>query len=71
MWMCRNIGNKLKRKYYIFFRMREVVRLLLNVRDLLDFNLFMFDLLCLENFDNVVMGVLIIVLFGFDDEEDM
>lgn len=69
--MCRNIGNKLKRKYYIFFRMREVVRLLLNVRDLLDFNLFMFDLLCLENFDNVVMGVLIIVLFGFDDEEDM
>lgn len=71
MWMCRNIGNKLKRKYYIFFRMREVVRLLLNVRDLLDFNLFMFDLLCLENFDNVVMGVLIIVLFGFDDEEDL
>lgn len=69
--MCRNIGNKLKRKYYIFFRMREVVRLLLNVRDLLDFNLFMFDLLCLENFDNVVMGVLIIVLFGFDDEEDL
>lgn len=71
MWMCRNIGNKLKRKYYIFFRMREVVRLLLNVRDLLDFNLFMFDLLCLENFDNVVKGVLIIVLFGFDDEEDL
>lgn len=69
--MCRNIGNKLKRKYYIFFRMREVVRLLLNVRDLLDFNLFMFDLLCLENFDNVVKGVLIIVLFGFDDEEDL
>lgn len=69
--MCRNIGNKLKRKYYIFFRMREVVRLLLNVRDLLDFNLFMFDLLCLGNFDNVVMGVLIIVLFGFDDEEDL
>lgn len=51
--------------------MREVVRLLLNVRDLLDFNLFMFDLLCLENFDNVVKGVLIIVLFGFDDEEDL
>lgn len=69
--MCRNIGNKLKRKYYIFFRMREVVRLLLNVRDLLDFNLFMFDLLRLENFDNVVKGVLIIVLFGFDDEEDL
>lgn len=69
--MCRNIENKLKRKYYIFFRMREVVRLLLNVRDLLDFNLFMFDLLCLENFDNVVKGVLIIVLFGFDDEEDL
>jgi len=70
-WMCRNIGNKLKRKYYTSSRMREAARLLLNARDLLDSNLSMSDLLRPENFDNVAKGALITASPGFDDEEDL
>lgn len=70
-WMCRNIGNKLKRKYYTSSRMREAARLLLNARDLLDSNLSMSDLLRPENFDYVAKGALITASPGFDDEEDL
>lgn len=68
-WMCRNIGNKLKRKYYTSSRMREAARLLLNASDLLDSNLSMSDLLCPENFDYVAKGALITASPGFDDED--
>jgi len=72
LWLTKNIGNKLKRKYYTFSRMRDSARLLINLREQTgheDYD--MSEFLEPDKFDHVVTAALTTASPGFDDEEDL
>jgi hypothetical protein len=71
-WLSRNIGNKLKQKYYTSSKMREVSRLLLNARTILNKeDLTMSELLKPVRFGNVTKAALMTAFLEFDDEEEL
>lgn len=72
MWMTKNIGNKLKRKYYTSSRMRDTARLLMNLRIKTGNTEYsMMDFLIPEHFDDVAFAALQTASPGFDDMEDL
>ena len=72
VWLAKNVGNILKRKYYTSSRMREAARLLINGRELIgNENLSMTDFLKPVHFDTVARAALTTASPGFDDEDDL
>ena len=72
MWMTKNMGNELKRKYYTSNRMRDNARLLINLREETGLNDGeMSDFLTPEHFDNMVVAALKTASPAFDDLEDL
>lgn len=51
VWFMKSIDNKMKRKYFVSFYMRFVVRFLIFLRVKCNINVSMFDLIKFENFD--------------------
>jgi hypothetical protein len=72
MWLLKNAGNLLKRKYYTSSHMRGAARLLMNVRQLAGMPAASYtELLVPSHFDNFVKGALITASPEIDDDEDL
>ena len=72
LWLMKNAGNKLKRKYYTSSRMRGAARLLINLRNVSqsqteNFSFFLKP----EHFDMVINATLLTASPDMDDEEDL
>ncbi|XP_069105224.1 uncharacterized protein [Argopecten irradians] len=70
-WLRRNLGNKIKRKYYTSSRMRGSARLLHHLQDLSAEKLTLSDYLKPKYFDLVCEGALLCAHMENDDEEDL
>lgn len=72
LWLVKNIGNKLKRKYYTSSRMRDVARLLKNLREhTKKTEMTMSDFLSPQHFDDVVTAAFMTASVSIDDEEEL
>ena len=70
LWLLKNAGNRLKRKYYTSSHMRGAARFLMNVRQLTGLPEASFEeLLTTSHFDDFVTGALITA--SPDDEEEL
>lgn len=67
MWLLKNIGNKLKRKYYTSQRIRDV----LNLKEQTGTDKDLYYFLAPEYFKDVVKAALTTASLEFDDEEDL
>ena len=70
-WLRRNIGNKLKRKYYTSSKMRGAVGLLIHLRQISGENLPMELFLKPQRVDEVADAALKSASQSFDDEKDL
>ena len=71
LWLMKNAGNKLKRKYYTSSHMRGAARLLVNVQKLTNMPSSFSELLKPGHFDDFVKGALLTASPNLDDEEDL
>ncbi|XP_069114279.1 uncharacterized protein [Argopecten irradians] len=70
-WLKRNMGNKLKRKYYSSSRMRGAARLLQHLRTITNTNMTMSKFICPMYFDKMCEAALLCASMENDDEEDL
>lgn len=71
LWLLKNIGNQLKRKYYTSQRMRDAARLLINLQQQTHSKLTLYDYLTPALFESVVKATLTTASPDFDDDEDL
>lgn len=71
LWLLKNSGNRLKRKYCTSSRMRGAARLLMNLQNLTDKQVGFQEFLKPENFDNIIKATLLTASPDMDDEEDL
>ena len=71
MWLLKNIGNRLKRKYYTSSHMRLAARLLMHVRNITGLEGGFKEFLCTKHFDDIVRATLKTASVEFDDDEDL
>jgi hypothetical protein len=71
LWLLKNSGNRLKRKYYTSSRMRGAARLLMNLRNITDKQVGFQEFLKPGSFDNIIKATLLTASPDMDDEEDL
>ena len=71
LWLMKNAGNKLKRKYYTSSRMKGAARLLLNLRKLTGTSEPMSYFLNPQHFDTIIRETIMTASPDMDDEEDL